>query len=133
MIPGTIESQDMLMIHVLNDKSLVLVIDHLWERGGDGMMGSGRLCNKAKVVFHAWMDMSLFYCPLTHIAEDFSVTRRFGSVTCNPSIGPSISELLQERGLDVCWLSLECDRTKKDLLVFYSVYAPRQDTSIWGQ
>lgn len=94
-------------------------------------MGSRRLCNKAKVLFHARMNMRLFHCPSTHIAEGFSIGRGFGSAACNPSIGPPVGELLQKGSLDVCWLPLECDCTKTDLLVLYGAYIPRQDTSIW--
>lgn len=75
--------------HLLDDKGLVLVINDLWQRCRNGVVRSWRLCDQAQITFEARVDCGFLDLPLTNIAEDFALGRRFlGSLASSPAVGP---------------------------------------------
>lgn len=94
---------------VLDDKSLALVIDWLWELGGDGVVSSGILDDEALVALHTLKNMWLLnspladVCPLLVNIRSLHILLGMGWL---PSLLPIVGELLEEVRLDIGWLQI---------------------------
>ena len=88
---------------VLDNKSLALIVDLLWELGRDGMMSSWVLDDKTLVALHTLEDMRLLYSPFSDICPFLVLVRALGillGVGWLPSSLPIVCELLNEVGFD---------------------------------
>ena len=88
----------------MDDESLALIVDFLWEFGRDGVMSSSVLDNKTLVTFHSLEDVRLFYSPLSNICPFLILLAGTLGVLLSmrrlPSGLPIIGELLEEVGFD---------------------------------
>jgi hypothetical protein len=87
----------------LDNKSLALIVNLLWEFGRDGVVSSSVLDDKSLITLHALEDMWLFYSPLSNICPLLIFVGVLGillSMGWLPSGLPVIRELLNEVGFD---------------------------------
>ena len=88
----------------MNNESLALVFNLLWELGRDGVVGSGVLDDKALVTLHTLEDMRLLYSPFSNISPLLILLSRALGILLSmgwlPSGLPIVCELLNEIGLD---------------------------------
>ena len=89
----------------MNNESLALVVNFLGKLGGDSMVGSCILDNKALVTVDTLEYGGLLYRPLANICPVLfgRGVLLFGVRRC-PSFFPVVSELLKEGSFDGGWL-----------------------------
>jgi len=94
---------------VLNDKSVLLVVNGLGELGGDGVVSSFVLDDQALIALHALEHRRLLdgpgadVCPLLVVGLDVLLC-----VRGLPSVLPVVCELLEERRLELGGLRVYC-------------------------
>lgn len=73
--------------NVLDNKSLVLVVNHFGERSRDGVMGSSRFGNESEITLQTRVLVRLLDSPLANIAEHFAFSRGLlGGLTSSPAV-----------------------------------------------
>ena len=88
---------------VLNNESLALIVDLLWEFGRDGVVSSRVLDNETLIALHSLEDSWLLDSPFSNICPLLIFVRTLGvllGMGWLPSRLPVICELLDEVGLD---------------------------------
>jgi len=73
--------------YLLDNKSLVLVVNHFGERSRDGVVGSSRLGNQSEIALQTRILVRLLDSPLADIAEHFAFSRSLlGGLAGSPAV-----------------------------------------------